>query len=102
MLIGFISLARLNSGRSPNSTASRAHERRHDQRRDQHEVVDLQVDQQLRHQDRGEQEDQRMRPERHLRPDAGEVRPSCAGRCACARSALTVMPAASVATTPET
>ena len=50
-------------------------EGRGDQHRDQHEVAPVHVEQQLRHQDRRQQEDERMRPEGDLLPEIGEERP---------------------------
>ena len=50
-------------------------EHSHDQRRQQHHIVELHVDQQLRHQNRGQHEHQRMRPEGDLSPEIGDERP---------------------------
>ena len=47
----------------------------HDQRRDKHEIMELHVEQQLRHQDRSQHEHQRMRPEGYLGPEIGDERP---------------------------
>ena len=50
-------------------------ERRDDEDRHQHEVAPTHVEQQSRHQDRRQQEDERMRPEGDLLPEIVEERP---------------------------
>ena len=50
-------------------------ERSHNQRRDQHDIVELHVEQQLRHQNRSQHEHQGMRPEGDLSPEIGNERP---------------------------
>ena len=54
-------------------------EHSHDQRREQHDIVELHVEQQLRHQNGSQHEHQRMRPEGDLRPEIGDERPVVGG-----------------------